>query len=124
MKGLFSRKSRRLSRALVVLAAVMSVAFALVWPARGRALRGCGDYITFSASASNIPSVDGCDYAETKAGNAAMQSVRNQAAAYVCPATCPTLVQVTAPHVTYYGCSFYNGTWYGYADAEGTYVCQ
>lgn len=127
MKGLFdrvSRKPRRLSRALVLLAVALSVALTLAWPARGGAFRGCGDNITFYGSASNIPSIDGCDYAETKAGNAVMGSVRSQAAAYVCPATCPTLVQVIAPYVTSYGCSFSNGKWYGYATAQGTYVCQ
>jgi hypothetical protein len=120
-----SRNSRRRvrGRALVTLAAAMCAALTLAWPARGRALRGCGDVFTLSSSVNNITAID-CETAETKAGRSALQNVQNAAAGYVCPASCPTLVQVTAPQVISDSCSSYNGSAYGSATAQGTYVCQ
>jgi hypothetical protein len=99
-------------------------ALTLLCPARGGARQACGVYFTlYSSVVTDSPAID-CDTAETHAVNKAKLDVMNQGAIYVCPAACPNLTVVTAPHVTCVDC-VPNGTrWDGRADAEGTYKCD
>ncbi len=126
MKGLFdrvSRKSRRPSRALVVLVVVMSAALALAWPARGRARQDCGvDFVVNTTATTPNGSVD-CSTAQYKAGNLAMQNLQSTAAA-TCPASCPTPVTDMPPTVTSNTCWLSGGRWYATATAQGAYHCE
>lgn len=133
MKGLFESAShgaarRVLGGALLMLVAVMFVVLALLWPISGGAQQACNANFTLNSSVvTDFPSID-CDTAKTKASRKAIQDVQNQRAAYVCPVACPTLVEVTPPHITCgpectpfqtNGVTRYDGA----ADAEGTYKC-
>lgn len=127
MKGLFtrvSRKSRRLSRALVVLAVVMSAALALAWPATGKAAVDCGASFTLIAVYTPpYPSID-CDTAQYKAVNGALQVLQTSAKGYQCPATCPTLQQDGPTVVSVSNCTESGGRFNATGTAQGTYHCQ
>jgi hypothetical protein len=125
MKGQFSRKSRRLSRALVLLAAVMCTAFALAWPAPGKARLNCGEFFTLTATYTpTFASID-CDTAKSKAHNGALQSLQAAVAGYQCPSECPTLVEDNPPPVVTVSDCFASGTrWNATGTAQGTYHCQ
>lgn len=132
MRGLFGgfsgRPARRArGRVLAVLTAFTLAALTLSWPARSAARQACGvDFTLHSSVITSFPSID-CDTAEYKAVNKAKLDVMSQRDAYVCPAACPTLIEVTPPHITCVQCTSFqtpNGLrWDGAADAEGTYRC-
>lgn len=128
-EGISLRAARRvLGGALLMLVAATFFVSALLWPVSGGAQQACNVNFTLSSTVTtDLPSVD-CDTAKAKAYQKALQDVKNQRAAYVCPAACPTLVEVTPPHITcgpectpfqINGVTRYDGA----ADAEGTYKC-